>query len=150
MRNSLASLVAIALAALFVAPAIVRAQSAETSGPPDGSKLYLYNCLACHQAAGQGMPNMAPALKGNAIVEGDPALLIQILLKGAAAVLPEDRPKFGASTMDSFYYKMNDEEMAAVLNYVRKTFGKGEKTATVNAKEVAAARAKMDAEAAGK
>jgi mono/diheme cytochrome c family protein len=146
MRNPATRLIAIIFPAMIALPATGLAQS-ET--PPDGSKIYMYNCMACHQSKGQGMPNMAPALKDHAILAGDPAVLIQILLRGPAAVLPKDRPSFGASTMDSYYYKLNDEEMAAVLTYVRKTFGKDVKSPDVDAKAVAAARAALDKENSG-
>ena len=116
------------------------------AAPIDGGQIYTANCLSCHQADGKGLPNLAPALKDNAILSGDPSVLIQILLKGPAAVLPEDRPKFGSSTMDSFYYKLSDEEIAAVLDYVRKTFGKDGKAAPVSVKAVTEARAKIDEE----
>lgn len=114
----------------------------------DGSELYTANCSSCHQASGAGLPNIAPALKGNAYVSGSPAVLIDLLLKGPAEVLPKDRPSFGANTMDAFLYKLNDEEIAAVLTYVRKTFGKDVKSPDVDVKAVEAARARVN-EAAG-
>ncbi len=91
------------------------------------------------------MANMAPALKDNPIVAGDSAVLIAILLKGPAAVLPANRPHFGSSTMDSFYYKLNDDQIAAILNYLRHDFGKSDKPpAIISAKDVATARAAID------
>ena len=137
-------IIAITLGLLAIANpfAIVCAQNA--SDVADGHTLYTANCSACHQAAGQGMPNMAPALKDNPIVVGDSAQLIQILLKGPAAVLPANRPHYGSSTMDSFYYKLNDDQVAAILTYIRHDFGKGDSTSAVNAKDVATARASID------
>ena len=122
---------------------LVHAQTAsDTSDTSAGHDLYVANCSSCHQLTGLGLPNMAPALKDNPIVAGDPAQLIQILLKGPAAVLPADRPKFGSNTMDSFYYKLSDDQVAAILNYVRHQFGKG--APDVQIKDVATARAKID------
>ncbi|HEX4138766.1 MAG TPA: cytochrome c [Candidatus Methylacidiphilales bacterium] len=120
---------------------VARAQTAadDTSA---GHDLFVANCSSCHQTTGMGLPNMAPALKDNPIVAGDQGQLINIVLKGPAAVLPADRPKFGSNTMDPFYYKLDDNQVAAILTYVRREFGKG--AAPVPAKDVAAARGKID------
>jgi mono/diheme cytochrome c family protein len=142
MHYSAVTAIILGLLGIATPLAVVAAQTAPDVA--DGHTLYTANCSACHQAAGQGMPNMAPALKDNPIVAGDSAPLIQILLKGPAAVLPADRPHFGSSTMDSFYYRLNDDQVAAVLTYVRQQFGKDPKAAPVDAKDVAAARAKID------
>jgi mono/diheme cytochrome c family protein len=116
--------------------------TSDTSDTSAGHDLYVANCSSCHQVTGLGLPNMAPALKENPIVAGDPAQLVQIVLRGPAAVLPADRPKFGSNTMDSFYYKLSDDQVAAILNYVRHQFGKG--APDVQIKDVASARAKID------
>ena len=127
---------------------IVSAQTASDGSTgtdvADGHDLYVASCSSCHQAAGQGMANMAPALKDNPILAGDSTQLIQIVLKGPAAVLPANRPKFGSSTMDSFYYKLSDDQVAAILNYVRREFGKDVKTPDIQVRDVAAVRAKVD------
>jgi mono/diheme cytochrome c family protein len=70
--------------------------------------------------------------------------LIQIVLKGPAAVLPADRPRYGSSTMDSFYYKLDDDQVAAILTYIRHDFVKGDKSPPIAPKDVAAVRAKID------
>ena len=133
---------ALALTNLLAAlSGFARAQAAsdETSA---GHDLYVANCSSCHQVTGLGLPNLAPALKDNAIVAGDSGQLIQIVLKGPAAVLPANRPKFGSNTMDSFYYKLDDNQVSAILSYVRHEFGKG--ASAVPAKDVAAVREKID------
>jgi mono/diheme cytochrome c family protein len=134
---------ALSAVCLCISCSSLKAQTAsdDTSA---GHDLYVANCSSCHQATGLGLPNMAPALKGNPIVAGDPAQLVQIVLRGPAAVLPADRPKFGSNTMDSFYYKLTDDQVAAILNYIRHDFGKVDKGPDVAIKDVAAARAKID------
>jgi mono/diheme cytochrome c family protein len=112
--------------------------------PPSGPDLYIANCSSCHQATGAGLPNLAPALKDNPIIAVDSNQLVNILLKGPAAVLPANRPKFGSSTMDSFYYKLTDDQIAAILNYVRHNFAKNPKGPDIAVKDVADARAKID------
>ncbi|MDB6115533.1 MAG: cytochrome c class, partial [Lacunisphaera sp.] len=59
-----------------------------------GGKIYLQVCAACHMPDGRGVPTMQPALAGSAVVAGDPERLINVILKGPAAVLPPDREKF--------------------------------------------------------
>jgi mono/diheme cytochrome c family protein len=110
----------------------------------EGKELYVNNCSACHLPDGKGIPNLAPALSGNPLLARDPALLIQIVLKGPAAVLPADRPRYGSSTMDSFYYKLDDDQVAAILTYIRHDFVKGDKSPPIAPKDVAAVRAKID------
>lgn len=145
----LPGLTAIALLFALTTPwTLASAQTATDGSDVDvaaiGHKLYIANCSSCHQATGQGMTNMSPALKDNPIVSGESAQLIQILLKGPAAVLPANRPRYGTSTMDSFYYKLTDDQVAAILTYIRQEFGKDDKAPPVDVKDVAAARAKID------
>ena len=111
--------------------------------PSPGQIVYLSSCASCHQVDGTGTPTMQPGFVNNPIVTGDSALLINIVLKGPANVLPADRPHF-TNTMDAFSYKLEDQQIADVLTYIRKEFGKG--AAPIDVKEDAAARAKMDAD----
>ncbi len=137
------------LLGLVVQANAVSAQSASGASAAalaEGNTLYTNSCSACHLPDGKGIPNLAPALNGNPLLARDPALLIQIVLKGPAAVLPVDRPRYGSSTMDSFYYKLDDGQVAAILTYVRRTFVKGDKSQPISPKDVAAVRAKIDPE----
>jgi mono/diheme cytochrome c family protein len=86
-----------------------------------GLQVYTTNCLSCHQVDGSGVPNMQPALAGDPVMNGDPNLLIRVVLKGPAAVLPEDRPTYG-NTMPAFH-NLTDQQIADVLTYVRHNFG---------------------------
>jgi len=119
-------------------------ESAAAAVLAEGNALYTNSCSACHLPDGKGIPNLAPALSGNPLLARDPALLIQIVLKGPAAVLPAGRPRYGSSTMDSFYYKLDDDQVAAILTYVRRTFVKGDKSPPITPKDVAAVRTKID------
>src|SRR5690606_36631756 len=47
-----------------------------------GEMVYAANCVACHQANGQGVQGSFPALDGSDIVQGDADAQIEILLKG--------------------------------------------------------------------
>ena len=77
-----------------------------------GEKVYAENCVACHQAAGQGTPAMkAPALAGSKLVTGPEAGPIDTLLNG--------RPN---TAMQSFA-RLSDTEIAAVITYARNSWG---------------------------
>jgi glucose/arabinose dehydrogenase/mono/diheme cytochrome c family protein len=87
-----------------------------------GGELYKESCAVCHMADGGGVPDMQPALVDSAVLKGDPTTLIRVLLLGPAKVLPPDRPA-QHNEMPTFE-GLSDAEIAAVLNYTRKTFGK--------------------------
>ncbi|HEY0256221.1 MAG TPA: cytochrome c [Candidatus Methylacidiphilales bacterium] len=86
-----------------------------------GLKVYTANCATCHQTDGYGVSNMLPALVDNAVVAGDPVVLVRLVLKGPAAVLPADRPHY-SNTMPPFN-RLTDEQIADVLTYIRHDYG---------------------------
>jgi glucose/arabinose dehydrogenase/mono/diheme cytochrome c family protein len=104
-----------------------------------GGKIYAQVCAACHMPNGSGATGMQPALIGSKVVAGDTNQLINVLLKGPAAVLPADREKF-SNVMPPFGAAYSDADVASVLTYLRKNFAPG--AAAVTAAQVAAQRAK--------
>lgn len=107
----------------------------ETDSP--GGKAYLLYCAPCHMPNGSGVPGMQPALTGNSVVAGDPDRLINVLLRGPAAVLPADREKF-SNVMPPFGM-LSDADLAGIINYLRKNHAPG--ATEVTPAQVAAARA---------
>ena len=103
-----------------------------------GAAVFQRDCAVCHMADGRGVPNMQPDLTESAVVAGKADVLIDVLLRGPAQVLPPDRPKYG-NAMPAFP-NLGDAEMAALVTWVRQEFGKG--ASPVGADEVAAVRAK--------
>ncbi len=93
--------------ALFGALALAGASRAE---PPDGATIFKQNCAACHQAQGQGVPGAFPALAGSAFVQGDPKAVAKVLLNGRGG-------------MPNFREDLTNEQIAAVLSYVRASWG---------------------------
>ncbi|MBX3601683.1 MAG: cytochrome c oxidase subunit II [Rubrivivax sp.] len=74
-----------------------------------GEKVYAANCAACHRADGKGAGPIK-ALDGSAIVTGDPAAQIAILLNGAAnGAMPAWR-------------QLSDTEIAAVVTYTKNSW----------------------------
>ena len=74
-------------------------------------------------ADGSGVPNLQPSLLDSAIVRGDPATLIRVILHGPAAVLPADRPKY-SNLMPGFEPALNDTQVADLASFVRQAFGR--------------------------
>ena len=72
-------------------------------------------CAACHQPDGRGLPALAPPLAGSASVTGPPEVLIDIVLQGRDqdAAYPSMPPLAG----------LPDDQLAAILTYVRQAWG---------------------------
>ena len=102
----------------FIAPKIVRA--AELSLAEYGKRLYS-NCMSCHQANGRGLPPVYPPLRGSEIVHGDPATLVKIVMHGLEGPIKVDGQSYN-QVMPAAPLK-SDEEIAAVLSYVRSAWG---------------------------
>jgi glucose/arabinose dehydrogenase/cytochrome c5 len=121
------------------APATTPAtQKASASPDGRGATLYQRDCAVCHMADGRGVPHKQPDLTESAVVKGSPDTLIDALLRGPDQVLPDDREKY-ANAMPAFP-NLGDDEMAALVSYVRQQFGNG--AGPVGPDQVAAVRAK--------
>ncbi len=92
-----------------------------------GKAIYLRDgfCNTCHQPDGKGLSASGfPPLAGTQYVLGNEDRLIKMVLKGLVGpieVLGEKYP--GQVPMTPFEGMLNDEEVAAVLTYVRNSFG---------------------------
>jgi cytochrome c oxidase subunit 2 len=93
-----------------------------------GEKVYAANCVACHQAQGQGTPAMkAPALAGSTLAVGPEEGPIDTVLNG--------RPN---TAMQAFSKQLSDTEIAAVITYTRNSWGN--KASDIQPAEVKARR----------
>ena len=77
-----------------------------------GEAVYNTNCAACHQANGQGIPGVFPAIAGGAIATGDIAGHTDIVMNGKAG-----------TAMQAFGAQLNDVDLAAVITFQRNAFG---------------------------
>ncbi len=77
-----------------------------------GKTVYTTNCLACHQAAGEGIQPMFPGLKGSAIATGDVAKHIDVVVNGVSG-----------TAMQAFGAQLNDADLAALVTYERNAWG---------------------------
>ncbi|MDP1931705.1 MAG: cytochrome c oxidase subunit II [Gammaproteobacteria bacterium] len=78
----------------------------------NGADIYNRNCVACHQAAGTGLPPAFPALAGSDVVNGDLRANIDLLINGVPG-----------TAMAAYGRQLNPIELAAVVTYIRNSFG---------------------------
>ena len=93
-----------------------------------GEKVYNANCAACHQANGEGVPGVFPAMKGSAIATGPIDGHLQMVLNGKSG-----------TAMAAFGGQLNDIDIAAVVTYERNAWG-NDSGDLVQPSEVKAAR----------
>jgi mono/diheme cytochrome c family protein len=98
-----------------------------------GARVYEQQCAQCHGAQGQGSPGAFPALAGNrAVLLSEPDNLVQLVLHGGYAPATAGNPR--PHGMPPFLHVLADAEVAAVLTYVRGSWGNG--AAPVSAMDV--------------
>lgn len=116
--------------------------NAALSGEPmtSGRQIYLDNCDACHQSSGRGVADVFSSLAGNpAVLAPDPTQLIHVVLTGASQMPTKSRPT--AFTMPEFDARLSDAQVAAVLSFVRNSWGNH--ASDVSAHDVAKLRSRI-------
>jgi len=87
-----------------------------------GSATYTAHCAACHQATGQGIPNAFPPLADDPVVTADdPTEHVTTVLHGKQGSTING-VTYGAA-MPPFAAQLSDEEIAAVVNHERTSWG---------------------------
>jgi mono/diheme cytochrome c family protein len=87
-----------------------------------GAAIYADECSACHSPNGTGIAGLFPALAGAPSVQStDPTSMIRVVLAGAQSVATDSAPT--APAMPTFAWLLNDRQTAAVLTYIRNTWG---------------------------
>ena len=77
-----------------------------------GDKIYHTTCVACHQAEGQGLPPMFPALKGSKIATGPKEGHLSLVFHGKPG-----------TAMAAFGKQLSEVDIAAVVTYERNAWG---------------------------
>ena len=87
-----------------------------------GGRIYDQRCAYCHGDQGEGAPGAYPALAGNRAVQmASPANLIQAVRHGGFLPATAGNPRpFG---MPPFGHVLDDDDVAAVLSYIRGSWG---------------------------
>ena len=103
-----------------------------------GASVYVDSCAACHKTDGSGYQRFFPALRGNPVVQADdPTSLIHIVLVGGQ--LPGVKGAPSTITMPAFGWRLDDQQVADVVNFVRNSWG-NKASEPVSAKQVAELR----------
>ena len=77
-----------------------------------GERVYSQNCVGCHQAQGQGIPGMFPAISGSDIATGDIDRHLETVINGVVG-----------TPMQGYGNRLADVDLAAVITYQRNAFG---------------------------
>lgn len=87
-----------------------------------GAKVYTDHCQSCHQPNGEGVPRVYPPLANNrSIMMRNPVNAIRLVLNGGFPPSTEGNPRpYG---MPPFYPILSDEQIAAVVTYIRQSWG---------------------------
>jgi mono/diheme cytochrome c family protein len=87
-----------------------------------GAKIYEENCAECHGNQGEGAAGAFPALAGNrAVTMRTAANLIRAVLSGGYLPATAGNPRpYG---MPPFSHMLTDDDIAAVLSYIRGSWG---------------------------
>jgi mono/diheme cytochrome c family protein len=83
------------------------------------------HCGTCHQSNGKGLPAAGfPPLAGTKWATGNPDRLIKASLKGLMGPIEVQGVKYpGTVPMTPFEHILKDDELAAVLTFVRNSWG---------------------------
>jgi len=105
-----------------------------------GQAVYMQVCFACHQPTGMGLPGMFPPLAGSDwVMAAKPDRLIRIVLHGITGPIQlNGQPFTTPAPIMPPQGTLSDDQIAAVLSYVRTNFGN--KAGAVTAAEVRAVR----------
>ncbi len=102
-----------------------------------GQQLYVDQCIGCHMADGKGQKDAFPPLANSPPIRASNAqTLIQVVLTGDYMADPPSLPT--GLAMPGFDWKLDDQQIADVLTYVRNSWGN--RAPAVTARNVAEVR----------
>ncbi len=105
-----------------------------------GKAIYRDTCSACHGLDGKGVANLFPALaQAPSVRSKDATTAIRVVLRGARSVASPEEPT--APAMPSFGWHLKDDQVAAVLTFVRNSWHAA--APAVSADDVAKERSKL-------
>ena len=96
-------------------------QKLSTDERQEGEHVYSIHCATCHLPTGLLNDKGPPVADSAVVLAPDPATLINVILYGA--VVPEPEPEGAWESMEGFELKLDDEEVAALANYMRTSWG---------------------------
>jgi mono/diheme cytochrome c family protein len=113
-----------------------------TGGPDLGKGKAVFDniCALCHGPDGAGKPNQAPPLAGSEWAQGSPNRVIRIPLLGLTGPIQVKGQEWNLA-MTPFNNILSDDDLAAVLTYVRQSWGN--KASAITPEQVKAIRADL-------
>lgn len=102
-----------------------------------GATLFQVNCAACHEASGQGIANVFPPLAGSDFLMADKERSIRIVIEGLSGPIKVNGVDY--NNVMPAPPGMTDDQIAAVLTYIRNSWGnKGEAVTTAEVTKIRA------------
>jgi mono/diheme cytochrome c family protein len=87
-----------------------------------GAAIFVDLCSACHKSDGTGIPYLIPNLAlSDSVASREPTSLLHVVLHGAPTAATADEPT--APAMPGFGQQLNDVQVAAVVTYIRNSWG---------------------------
>ena len=107
-----------------------------------GKAVYARTCVACHQATGLGAPGQFPPLAGSEWVnETEPGRMIRAVLNGLQGPISVHGANYNNVMVP--WNSLSDEDIAAVITYVRGNKEWGNNSSAVTPERVKAVREKV-------
>jgi nitrite reductase (NO-forming) len=120
------------------APGPVGAQRSFAEHMKVGAQVYAANCLACHQADGNGLPSLFPPLARSDYLMADKGRSISTVVHGLSGPITVNGTPYNSQMPPLAYLK--DADIASVLTYVRNSWGnKGDAVTEADVAKVRAA-----------
>ena len=108
-----------------------------------GAATFAKYCAICHQPTGLGLPGQFPPLAGSDWVnEKDPIRLMTLVMNGLQGPVMVSGQPFNNSGMLAWKTQLNDEEVAAVLTFIRGNKAWGNNAGPVTPEQTKAVREK--------
>lgn len=139
LRTLASLLAAAAMSACAIAADDPAAAKVAVTAPSAGQQLYGRHCLSCHQAGGGGVRNMQPPIKGGTWAVGDPRALALFVMTGGFD--SGSRKDSDVGNVMPPFRQLTDDDLAAILSYIREKFGNG--ASAVTAAQIAEARSSL-------
>jgi mono/diheme cytochrome c family protein len=96
--------------------------ASEQAGLEKGAQIYADECSGCHTEDGKGIAGLFPALDHSSTVQqNDPTSLVHVVLRGARSTATDKAPT--AAAMPAFGWVLGNDQVAAVLSYIRNAWG---------------------------
>ncbi len=106
-----------------------------------GKQFYDNVCALCHNNDGTGKPGQAPPFVGSEWALGSPNRMIRIPLVGLTGPVQVKGQEYNLPSMPAMGAAMTDEQLAAVLTYIRQSWGN--KASEITAAQVKAVRGEV-------